>query len=72
MTDQNVDITSVVREALLLAFGFISEKSQHTPTHLDMKLRLDDGTRLRAEYKSIAEGGSGIEIEIESPPAANA
>ncbi len=72
MTDQNVDITSVVRKALLLAFGFITEKSGHTPTHLKMKLRLDNGTRLRAKHTPITEGGSGkIEIEIKAPPAAN-
>ena len=73
MTDQNLDITSVVHEALLKAFGFISEKSGHTPTHLDMTLRLDDGTRLRAQRTPIAEAGSGkIEIEIEAPPSADA
>ncbi len=70
MTDQSPDITSVVSKALVLAFGFIGEESGHTPTHLDMKLRLDNGTRLRAQCTPISESGSGkIEVEIEAPPS---
>lgn len=74
MTDaKKLEIASVVREALLAAFGEISTKSGLALTHLDMKLRLDDGTRLRGRYKPITEGGSGdIEIKVKLPPSATA
>lgn len=65
MTDQNPDITAVVREALLAAFGEIGLQSGLATTHLDMRLRLDDGTHLQAQYRPITEGGSAtIEIEL--------
>ena len=65
MTDQNPDIATVVREALLSAFGDIIMRSGLAPTHLDMRLRLDDGMHLHAQYRPIAEGGSAtIEIEL--------
>ena len=66
MNASNLDIATVVREALLAAFGDISTKSGLAPTHLDMKLRLDDGTELRAEYKPVKEGGLGLKVEVES------
>ena len=56
----------VVRGAILAAFGEIARKTGSAPTHLDMRLRLEDGTDLQVSRKPLAEGGSGnIEITDE-------
>ena len=66
MTEPSPQIADHVRHALLAAFGDIAAKTGLNPTHLNMKLRLEDGTRLQAEATPIAEGGSGdIVVEVE-------
>ena len=68
MAGQGPPTVHKVRFTLLAAFGEIAAKTGLDPTHLDMWLRLEDGTEIRAEYKPLAEGGSG-QIDIRLEPA---
>ena len=67
MTQQQPALTDVIHDALLKAFGDISTKTGLAPTHLDMHLRLDDGTKVRALRVPIKDGVTGdLKVEIET------
>lgn len=68
MPQPRKQFADTVRDAFLAAFGEISRDAGTAPTHLDLKLRFEDGRRIHVYRVPIAEGGTG-RIEVEEPPA---